>query len=47
MKLLYLIHSITFFFSTLDSLMMLYFALVRSKLEYETVEGNYYYHQLQ
>jgi hypothetical protein len=34
MKLLGLIRTVTFSFSTLDSLLMLYFALVKSKLEY-------------
>jgi hypothetical protein len=37
LKLLVLIRTITFSFSTLDSLLMLYFALVRSKLEYASV----------
>jgi hypothetical protein len=36
-KLLGLIRNITFSFSTLDSLLILYFSLVRPKLEYASV----------
>jgi hypothetical protein len=39
MKLLGLIRTITFSFSTLDSLLMLYIAIVRSKLEYAALTG--------
>jgi hypothetical protein len=40
MKLLGLIRTLIFSFSTIDSLLMLYFALVRSKLEYTSVASN-------
>jgi hypothetical protein len=40
MKLLRLIHTLTFPFSTTDSLLMLYFALVRSELKYAPVAWN-------
>jgi hypothetical protein len=43
MKLLGLIHSITFRFSSLNSLYVLYQTLVRSKLEYATVAGTLYH----
>jgi hypothetical protein len=39
-KLLGLIRSITIIFSSLDCLYVLYFALVRSKLEHSSVVGN-------
>jgi hypothetical protein len=40
MKYLGLIRTITFSFSTLGSLLVLYFALIRSKLEYVSVTRN-------
>jgi hypothetical protein len=40
MKLLGLIHTLTFSFSTLNSLLMLFFALGKSKLEYASVAWN-------
>jgi hypothetical protein len=40
LKLLGLIRKINFSFSTIDSLCMLYFALVRAKLEYDSVVWN-------
>jgi hypothetical protein len=40
LKLLGLIGAITFSFSTIDSLLMLYFALGGSKLEYGSVAWN-------
>jgi hypothetical protein len=42
MKLLRLIRTLIFSFSTPDSLLMLHFALVKSKLEYASVAWNCY-----
>jgi hypothetical protein len=41
LKLLGLIRTMTFSFSTIDCPLMIYFALVRSKLEYAFVAWNY------